>query len=185
MIILGIDPGLTRLGYGFVEKLESRNVALVEVGVLTSDAKSLVEARIGKLAAELEELIATRKPQAIAIERLFAQSNLRSVMGVAQISGVVLLLAHRHRIPITFYTPTQVKLAVTGSGRADKAQVGFMVAKILKLKEIPKPADAADSLAIAICHAWNEVATVGAGVQATEAQKKWLAALAKAKQSKG
>jgi crossover junction endodeoxyribonuclease RuvC len=102
-------------------------------------------------------------------------------MGVAQISGVTLALAYRNRIPVAFYTPTQVKAAVTGSGRADKAQVGFMVAKILKLAEPPKPADAADSLAIAICHAWNAAGAPTKNSDLTAAQKSWLAALAKAK----
>lgn len=183
MIVLGIDPGLTRLGFGVVRSSGSRDVSMLNVGVFNSSANAPIEQRIGSLANEITELLRSYKPDAIAIERVFAQSNLRSVMGVAQISGVVLNLAFQSGIPITFYTPSAVKKAVTGSGRADKAQVGFMVAKILKLSEVPRPADASDSLAIAICHAWHGEESIANSL--TEAQQKWLAAVAKAKAAKG
>lgn len=185
MKILGIDPGLTRCGFGLIEKTGPRQVSFLDVGVLRTDAEVAIEVRIGSLARAIEELIVRHAPGAIAIERVFAQANLRSVMGTAQISGVVLNLAFQHGIPIAFHTPTEVKAAVTGSGRADKAQVGFMVAKILNLNEIPKPADAADSLAIAICHAWKSGIQVTTGSQQTVAQKQWLTAVAKANQRKG
>ena len=185
MKILGIDPGLTRFGYGLIEKSGPRQVSFLDVGVLRTDADSVIEARIGALANGLEELLNRYAPEAIAIERVFAQANLRSVMGTAQISGVVLNLAFQRGIPIAFHTPTEVKAAVTGSGRADKAQVGFMVAKILNLDEIPKPADAADSLAIAICHAWKSGIQVNIDSQQTVAQKQWHTAVAKANQRKG
>jgi crossover junction endodeoxyribonuclease RuvC len=117
----------------------------------------------------------SHKPQVIAIERVFSQQNVSTVMGTAQISGAVLMLAHKHNVPVVMYTPTQVKAAVTGTGRAAKDQVGYMVAKILGLDEVPKPADAADSLAIAICHAWRSPAA-SESVNLTKAQKAWLAA---------
>jgi crossover junction endodeoxyribonuclease RuvC len=123
----------------------------------------------------LAELIDASKPESIAIERVYADSNVSTVMGTAQISGVVMYLAHIRGIPVTLHTPTEVKAAVTGSGRAGKDQVGKMVASILGLKEVPKPADAADSLAIAICHAWRALA-MGTGTPSdsiTPAQKAW------------
>jgi crossover junction endodeoxyribonuclease RuvC len=184
MKILGIDPGLTRCGYGVVEKLGPRQLKFLAVGVATSSPQDQLEARIGKLADEVAGVIALHQPAVIALERVFAQSNLPSVMGVAQISGVVLHLAHQAGIPVVWHTPTAVKAAVTGSGRAGKDQVGFMVAKILSLPEVPKPADAADSLAIAICEAWSSSVSSTADRSTTSAQQKWLAAEAKAKQTK-
>lgn len=175
--ILGVDPGLTRCGVGVVDVGHSRKVSLVEVDTYRTDASVDLADRIGTIANQIESLIQKTKPDAIAIERVFSQQNLRSVMGVAQISGVVMLIAYRHKIPVFLHTPSEVKAAVTGSGRANKAQVGTMVAKILGLTEVPKPADAADSLAIAICHAWKSVGgTVNASTAMTSAQKKWQAA---------
>ena len=181
MRILGIDPGLTRCGVGIIELAAGRKVTLVSVDVYRSEPGSPLEQRIGSIGDRIEALIRESKPDVIALERVYADVNVRSVMGTAQISGVVLLLANRFGIPIALHTPTEVKAAVTGSGRADKKQVGAMVAKILGLKEIPKPADAADSLAIAICHGWR-----GAGASAgtaesnagtmTAAQQAWHAA---------
>lgn len=171
--ILGIDPGLTRCGFGVIDLGTSRKVTLVQVGTLRSDQSEELTARVGRIGLEIEALILSQKPAVIAIERVFSQANVSTVMGTAQISGAVLMLAHKHGIPVAMYTPTQVKAAVTGSGRAVKDQVGFMVAKILGLSEVPKPADAADSLAIAICHAWRAPGTtVSAGL--TAAQKAWL-----------
>lgn len=175
--ILGVDPGLTRCGVGVIEVGLSRKVSLVKVDTLKTDASLELSVRIGLIADQIEALVKEFKPEAIAIERVFSQQNLRSVMGVAQISGVVMLIAYRHHIPVFMHTPSEVKAAVTGSGRANKAQVGTMVAKILGLAEIPKPADAADSLAIAICHAWKSAAgTVVSSTAMTAAQKKWHAA---------
>lgn len=177
--ILGIDPGLTRCGVGIIELGVGRKVSLVSVDVFRSEPTMPLEERIGSIGNRIEQLIIAAKPQVIAIERVYADVNVRSVMGTAQISGVVLLLANRHGIPIAMHTPTEVKAAVTGSGRANKDQVGNMVAKILGLAEVPKPADAADSLAIAICHGWR-----GAGASSvslgnttlTAAQQAWHAA---------
>jgi crossover junction endodeoxyribonuclease RuvC len=176
--VLGVDPGLTRCGVGVVDVKSSRKVKLVSVDVFKSDSNLDAATRVGQVGAMLAELIDAVKPQSIAIERVYADTNVSTVMGTAQISGVVMFLAHSRGIPVTLHTPTEVKAAVTGSGRASKEQVGKMVASILGLKEVPKPADAADSLAIAICHAWRALA-VGAGPiseSITPAQKAWRAA---------
>ncbi|BDS50415.1 crossover junction endodeoxyribonuclease RuvC [Rhodoluna lacicola] len=183
--VLGVDPGLTRCGVGVILAGASRKVSLVSVDTIRTDASSELVDRIGHIGEEIEKLILNVKPSAIAIERVFSQQNLRSVMGVAQISGVVFMLAHKHAIPVFLHTPSEVKAAVTGSGRANKQQVGQMVAKILGLEEVPKPADAADSLAIAICHAWKSVGgTVSSSSEMTSAQKAWQAAEQNATASK-
>jgi crossover junction endodeoxyribonuclease RuvC len=168
--ILGIDPGLTRCGVGIIELSKSRKVGLVDVLVLLSAKDAQLDARIGSIGRELEALIKKHRPDVIAIERVFSQQNLSSVMGTAQISGVAIFLAAKYSIPIAIHTPTEVKAAVTGSGRAGKAQVGLMVASLLGLKEVPKPADAADALAIAICQGFRGV---NSSASYTKAQLKW------------
>lgn len=168
--ILGIDPGLTRCGVGVISLSKSRKVQLLEVVVLVSPKDSELVARIGSIGNELEGLILRHQPDVIAIERVFSQQNLSSVMGTAQISGVAIFLADKYSIPIAMHTPTEVKASVTGSGRASKAQVGKMVAQLLGLQDVPKPADAADALAIAICQGFrggNSTASY------TKAQLKW------------
>lgn len=163
----------------------ARKVSLVMVDTIRTDAKTELVNRIGEIGIKIEALIKKTKPNAIAIERVFSQQNLRSVMGVAQISGVILMLAHKHKIPVYMHTPSEVKAAVTGSGRANKDQVGAMVAKILGLRDVPKPADAADSLAIAICHAWRSAAgTIAHSKDLTPAQKAWQRAEQEATASK-
>ena len=174
--IMGVDPGLTRCGVGVIDAGKSRSVSLVAVQTLISSPTSDLSTRIGELATNLERLITEYRPERLAIERVFSQQNLRSVMGTAQISGVVLYLAHKHNLPVVLHTPTEVKAAVTGSGRAAKAQVGAMVAKILNLAEVPKPADSADSLAIAICSAWK-LPTAAGPTTNTKAQAQWNSAV--------
>ncbi len=171
--ILGIDPGLTRCGIGIIELAKGRKVSLVDVRVLVSSKDEPLDSRIGSIGNELDVLIKKHRPDVVAIERVFSQQNLSSVMGTAQISGVAIFLANKYSIPLAMHTPTEVKAAVTGSGRAGKAQVGQMVAKLLGLKEVPKPADAADALAIAICQGFR-----GANTSAsyTKAQMKWIEA---------
>lgn len=171
MRILGVDPGLTRCGLGVVD-VTGRRAALVSVGVAATPSTWDTPARLAAIADALDALIAQHKPDAIALERVFAQHNVRTVMGTAQASGVVMLAAERAGLTVNLYTPSEVKAAVTGDGRAQKPQVGFMVAKILGLAEPPKPADAADALAIAITHGWRGRAQ-GA---ATAAQERWVAA---------
>jgi crossover junction endodeoxyribonuclease RuvC len=149
---------------------------LVHVDTLKTPATDELSSRLQVIGDGIEQLMIAHKPSAIALERVFAQANLRSVMGVAQISGVVLFLAAKYGIPIEMHTPSEVKAAVTGSGRAAKPQIGIAVSKILGLTEIPKPADSADALAIAICNAWKSVGPVSAASKPTKAQAQWLSA---------
>ena len=171
-LILGVDPGLTRCGLGLIESSAGRKVQFRSVEVLESGKSEDTATRIHGIGRQLAEYLDRVNPDSIALERVFSQQNLSSVMGTAQISGVVFYLATQRGIPIALHTPTEVKAAVTGSGRANKAQVGTMVAKILGLSEMPRPADAADSLAIAICHAWRGSVDVGSRAD-TPAQIAW------------
>lgn len=155
MRVLGVDPGLTRCGVGVIATSGNRNVELLHVDVLRTPSDMALEQRLADIHFQLSELILNFKPEAIAIERVFAQSNVRTVMGTAQVSGLGLLIAAQMGIPVRTYTPSEVKAAVSGNGRADKQQVTAMVTRILNLATAPKPADAADALAIAICHAWR------------------------------
>lgn len=188
--VLGIDPGLTRCGFGVIDARPDRSVALVVVGVVRTDAAEPVAQRLRVIGDAIEAVVEEHRPAVLAIERVFAQQNLRTVMGVAQISGVLLAQAAGRGLPVALHTPTEVKAAVTGYGRADKAQVAAMVARLLGLAEAPKPADAADALALAICHAWRgalpsaamrtsdtgRIAEGLAGGATTPAQRAWLAA---------
>lgn len=168
--ILAVDPGLTRCGWAVISGDKS-----VDFGLLTSPAGEDPAARVGSIALSLEELLEMHKPSLIALERVFANANLRSVMGVAQISGALMAAAHKRAIPVEFFTPSEVKAAVTGNGRATKEQVGFMVAKQFGLAETPKPADVADALAVALC-AQRRSARLS-----TPARQKWVAAAKKAR----
>ena len=159
--VLGIDPGLTRCGVGVVDVAGNRTATLVDVTVLRSTADMPLEQRLLLISRGIAELLDRHQPHFVAIERVFAQQNVSTVMGVAQISGVALVLAAERGLPVTLHTPSEVKAAITGYGGAEKKQVGTMVARILGLYEIPKPADAADALALAICHAWRTGAAGG------------------------
>ncbi|WP_084103617.1 crossover junction endodeoxyribonuclease RuvC [Demequina sp. NBRC 110056] len=176
MRILGVDPGLTRCGLGVIDAAGARKVALVHVEAATSAAGDPTPARIARLAAAVDAVLDEHRPDAVALERVFAQHNVRTVMGTAQISGVVMLAAERRGLPVALYTPSEVKAAVTGDGRAAKPQVGFMVARILGLAEPPRPADAADALAIAIAHAWRGGAAPSGSGASTDAQRRWAEA---------
>ena len=154
MRVLGVDPGLTRCGLGVVDGRPGR-ATLVAVGVVTTPAGGELGSRLVTLERNIEAWLDLHQPDAVAVERVFAQHNVRTVMGTAQAGAVAIVCAARRGIPVTLHTPSEVKAAVTGSGRAEKAQVGMMVARILRLTEMPKPADAADALALAICHAWR------------------------------
>lgn len=155
MRVIGIDPGLTRCGVGVVEGTVGRAPRLVAVGVVRTASDLDVASRLVALEDGLLAWLDEYQPDAAAIERVFAQHNLNSVMDTAQASGVAALTAARRQIPVTFHTPTEVKAAVTGSGSADKTQVALMVTRILKLTEKPRPADAADALAVAVTHVWR------------------------------
>lgn len=176
-VILGVDPGLTRCGVAVIETSSSRKVKMLAVDTLQSDPTLELSERLAVIADGVEALIKEFKPSAIAIERVFSQANVRSVMSVAQISGVIMYLAQKHGISIQLHTPSEVKAAVTGSGRAQKAEIGLAVSKILGLDSIPKPADSADALAIAICNAWRGSQPPSAkSLGNTSAQQAWLQA---------
>lgn len=173
--ILGIDPGLTRCGVAVVDISRNSSAQLIAVSTLRTSKDDELAFRISQLADELETIFDQYQPQLVAIERVFSQANVSTVMGTAQISGVVLLLAQRRSIPVQMHTPTEVKAAVTGSGRADKKQIGAMVKRILNLDEIPKPADSADAIAIAITAGWRAT-DASSGSTLTKAQAAWQSA---------
>jgi crossover junction endodeoxyribonuclease RuvC len=186
-VILGIDPGLTRCGFGVIAKSKSRTVSFVRVGVIQSPSTMELSARLALIGDEISKVLDSERPSRVAIERVFSQKNLNTVIGIAQITGIISYLCYQRNIPIVFHTPTEVKAAVTGSGRAGKDQVTMMVTKILNLKELPKPADAADALAVAITSAWRgDTSSLANDLSTTEtaAQKKWRQAIASSKKSK-
>ncbi|HPU14084.1 MAG TPA: crossover junction endodeoxyribonuclease RuvC [Aeromicrobium sp.] len=156
--VLGIDPGLTRCGVGVVNGQIGKPLDLIDVGVIRTPADLELSRRLLRLEIAIEKIVERVRPDVVAIERVFSQHNVRTVMGTAQASAVAMLVSARHGIEVQLHTPSEVKAAVTGSGRADKAQVGLMVARVLRLDSPPKPADAADALALAICHIWRGAA---------------------------
>lgn len=153
--VMGVDPGLTRCGLGAVEGRPGAPLNLVRVGVVRTPAEDEIGARLVAIEAGIEQWLDELEPDAVAVERVFAQHNLRTVMGTAQASAVAILCASRRGLPVAMHTPSEVKAAITGSGTADKRQVGTMVTRLLRLDAMPKPADAADALALAICHVWR------------------------------
>jgi crossover junction endodeoxyribonuclease RuvC len=153
--VLGVDPGLTRCGVGVVEGVPGRPCTLVAYTVIRSEPGLELAQRLLLLDTELARLLVEHRPESVAVERVFSQQNVRTVMGTAQAAGVAVLAAARAGLPVQTYTPSEVKAAVTGSGQADKAQVTAMVTRLLRLAEPPRPADAADALALAICHVWR------------------------------
>ncbi|MFJ9997466.1 crossover junction endodeoxyribonuclease RuvC [Streptomyces werraensis] len=155
MRVLGVDPGLTRCGVGVVEGVAGRPLTMLGVGVVRTPADADLGHRLVAVEQGLEQWLDEHRPEFVAVERVFSQHNVRTVMGTAQASAVAILCASRRGIPVALHTPSEVKAAVTGSGRADKAQVGAMVTRLLRLDAPPKPADAADALALAICHIWR------------------------------
>lgn len=155
MRVLGVDPGLTRCGVGVIEGTVGRPINFMAVDTIRTPASMELGERLVRIEKGIEYWLDATSPDVVAVERVFAQHNVRTVMGTAQASGIALLAATRRGIPVVTHTPSEVKAAVTGSGRAEKAQVGTMVARILRLDEVPKPADAADALALAICHLWR------------------------------
>jgi crossover junction endodeoxyribonuclease RuvC len=155
MRVLGIDPGLTRCGVGVVDGEVGRPLRLVDVGVIRTSSSVAVPDRLVSIARGIEAWLDEHQPDAVAIERVFARSDVSTIMGTAQASGIAMVAAARRGLPVALHTPSEVKAAVSGSGRADKAQVGLMVTRILRLDAVPKPADAADALALAITHIWR------------------------------
>ena len=194
--VLGIDPGLTRCGLGCVDVDPRRQVRLVEVGVVRTPPSQSPELRLLTITEAIEDWIARLAPSVVSIERVFAQDNLRSVIGVAQVMGTAMVTAARAGLEVAQHTPSEAKAAVTGSGTADKSQVQAMVTRILGLDAPPRPADAADALAQAICHGWRgggtgtddatEMVSAGGAVRVsarTPAQRQWAAAQAAARRT--
>ncbi|MCF6525305.1 crossover junction endodeoxyribonuclease RuvC [Streptomyces sp. JJ36] len=155
MRVLGVDPGLTRCGLGVVEGSAGRRLAMGAAGVVRTPSDAPVAERLVRIEQGLEEWLDAHRPEVVAVERVFSQHNVRTVMGTAQASAVAMLCAARRGLPVALHTPSEVKAAVTGTGRAGKEQVGAMVTRLLRLDAPPKPADAADALALAICHIWR------------------------------
>ncbi len=155
MRVLGIDPGLTRCGMGVVEGEVGRTLRLVDVNVLRTSSQLPVAQRLVTIEKGIDAWLDEHQPDAVAVERVFARSDVSTVMGTAQASGIALVCAARRGLPVALHTPSEVKAAVSGNGRADKAQVGAMVARLLRLDAVPKPADSADALALAITHIWR------------------------------
>ncbi len=155
MRVLAVDPGLTRCGLAAVDGRAGRRVELVAVDVVRTPAHADLAERLLGIGEAVEGWLDRYEPDAVAVERVFSQHNVRTVMGTAQVSGVALLAAARSGLPAALHTPSEVKAAVTGHGRADKAQVAAMVVRVLRLTAPPRPADATDALALAICHLWR------------------------------
>jgi crossover junction endodeoxyribonuclease RuvC len=155
MRVLGVDPGLTRCGYGIIDGEPGRRLALVATGVVSTSAGDEIGPRLLALEEQVERWLTDYRPDAVAVERVFSQHNVRTVMGTAQAGAVAIVCAARRNLPVALHTPSEVKAAVTGSGRADKAQVTQMVTRLLAMHDPPRPADSADALALAICHLWR------------------------------
>lgn len=193
--VVGVDPGLTRCGLAVVDIEPNRRATLIDVSVVGTPPGTPLDQRLLAIAEGIDAWLDKHHPDVLALERVFSQLNVSTVMGTAQASGVVIVAAARRNIPVALHTPTEVKAAVTGSGGANKNAVGKMVAKILRLDEPPTPADAADAAALAITHGWRGAAFGSAGAAAsasgsrpsggtsglTPAQRAWIAAEAKAR----
>ena len=158
MRVLGIDPGLTRCGLGVVDGTPGRTLTMVEVGVARTPADDEISQRLLALEEMFEAWMTTHQPDAVAVERVFSQRNVQTVMGTAQAGAVAIVCAARRGLPVALHTPSEVKAAVTGNGRAGKEQVTEMVSRLLQLADPPRPADCADALALAICHLWRGTA---------------------------
>ena len=188
MIVLGVDPGLTRCGVGVIEAGADRRLSFILVDVVRSDPHESQDLRLLKiydgLCAKMDEFI----PDTVSIERVFAQENRNTVLGTAQAAGMAMLAAAQRGIPVALHTPTESKMAITGNGKAEKIQMERMVARILNLNALPTPADAADALAIAICHALRPSGALEGGEREqhlTPAQRQWAQATQHATRRRG
>ena len=155
MIILGIDPGTAITGYGVIRKEDNNKFVVLGYGVIRTDSKQESAQRLGVIYKSLRDLIDEFNPCCLAIEDIFFNKNVATALAVGQARGVAMLAGVHSKLPITEYTPLQVKIAVTGYGRAGQDQVGYMIRVILGMAEIPKPDDAADALAVCLCHGYN------------------------------
>jgi crossover junction endodeoxyribonuclease RuvC len=172
MRVLGVDPGLTRCGLGVVEGEPGRPLRLIGTDVVRTPADDDIGARLLALEIELERWLDRHQPDAVAVERVFSQHNVRTVMGTAQAGAVAIVCAARRGMPVALHTPSEVKAAVTGSGRAGKQQVTEMVTRLLRLADPPRPADSADALALAICHLWRGTAQARLAQQLAAAERR-------------
>jgi crossover junction endodeoxyribonuclease RuvC len=177
--VLGVDPGLTRCGIGVVDSAGGR-LTLIEVDVLRTPSDADIGARLLALEVGFEAWIARHRPDVVAVERVFSQHNVRTVMGTAQAAAVAITCAARRGIPVALRTPSEVKAAVTGQGRAGKEQVAFMVRKLLAAPGLVAPADATDALALAICEVWRGAASakVSIALEATQLRSNSMTAAA-------
>ncbi len=178
MFVLGIDPGLSRCGFGLVERMGNAGPhRCVEYGVMSTSPDDEIHVRLASMMEQMEQLLDRTKPSVVVVERVFFQTNARTAMGVGQASGLALALSTRRGASVAQYTSNEVKLSVAGYGAAEKRQMQEMVARLLKLDTIPKPADAADALGLALCHlamapllvAVKGAASVGRAVDASPA----------------
>ncbi|BBZ44767.1 crossover junction endodeoxyribonuclease RuvC [Mycobacterium parmense] len=188
MRVMGVDPGLTRCGLSVIESGRGRTVVALDVDVVRTPSDAPVPLRLLAISDAVEHWLATHQPDVVAIERVFSQHNVTTVMGTAQAGGVVAVAAARRGIDVHFHTPSEVKAAVTGNGAADKAQVTAMVTKILALQAKPTPADAADALALAICHCWRAPMIermAAAQAQAARQRNTYLAKVAQVEAKRG
>lgn len=179
VIILGVDPGLTRCGVGVIEAGAHRRLSFIHVDVVRSSPDVSQDLRLLAIYNGLVEKIETYAPDTVSIERVFAQSNRNTVLGTAQAAGLAMLAAAQRNIPVALHTPTEAKLAITGNGHAQKVQIERMVTRILNLNTMPTPADAADALALAICHALRPAGALQGGEREehlTPAQRQWAEA---------
>ncbi|MFG2006981.1 crossover junction endodeoxyribonuclease RuvC [Spirillospora sp. NPDC048911] len=185
MRVLGVDPGLTRCGVGVVEGVPGKRLTLITVDVIRTAADDDIATRLLGIERGIEAILDAMTPDAVAVERVFAQHNVSTVMGTAQAAGIAMVCAARRGIPVAMHTPSEAKAAITGNGRAGKAQVTKMVTRLLNLEVAPRPADAADALALAICHVWRGDAqariAAATGTQARINAAKIEAALAAAR----
>ncbi len=173
MRVLGVDPGLTRCGIGVIDGEPGRPLRLLGTDVIRTPAGDDIGARLLALESVIDQWIGLHQPDAVAVERVFSQHNVRTVMGTAQAGAVAIVCAARRGVPVALHTPSEVKAAVTGSGRAGKGQVTEMVSRLLRLADPPRPADSADALALAICHLWRGTAQqrLAAAAQAAAASR--------------
>ena len=188
MIVLGVDPGLTRCGLGVIDGATRSRPRFIAAGVIRSAVSGSPEIRLRDVYGGLVDWIDEYQPAVVVIERVFAQHNHSTVIGTAQAAGLAMLVAAQRGIPVAFHSPSEVKAAVSGSGRAEKAQVGAMVQRIFELDAPPKPADAADALALAITAVWRpSLSTTTAAARVaqtgTSAQQQWAQAEAAARKA--
>ena len=163
MRVLAVDPGLTRCGVAVVESGSDGKAYSLLAGVIRTDPQDELAMRLRQVYDAVHEHLMQMNVDVLVVERVFSQNNVRTAMGTAQAAAVCMLAATQLNLPVHQHTPTEVKAAVTGSGRADKAQVAFMVGRILGLRELPKPVDATDALALGICHVWRSRTAVAVG----------------------